>query len=244
MIDFHCHLDLFPNPSLIAEECRVRNLYVLAVTTTPSAWVISNQLGKNNNRIKTALGLHPQLALEREEELSVFDNFLPNVRYVGEIGLDGSPDFNNTWDAQVRVFYHILNSCQNNGGKIMSIHSRKAEKMVIDLLCKFPKAGIPILHWYSGNLKEIKRAIDIGCWFSINPVMIKSNSGTRIIQEIPKSKIIPETDSPFTEEFGNSYKPWDVDLVYNGLSKIWKMPLGDTKKLIWENSKKLLETSI
>jgi TatD DNase family protein len=240
MIDFHCHLDLFPDPKSIAEECRARDLYVLAVTTTPSAWVKSNQLSTNNKRIKTALGLHPQLAFEREEELSLFDNLLPKVRYVGEIGLDGSRDFIKTWDAQIRVFYHILNSCQNSGGKILSIHSRKAEKKVIDLLYNFPKAGIPILHWYSGSLAELKRAIDIGCWFSINPAMVKSKSGTRIIQEIPKSKIVSETDSPFTGEYGNPYKPWDVELVYIGLSKIWGMPLNDTKKLIWNNCKNLL----
>jgi len=244
MIDFHCHLDLFPDPIQIAEECRERNLYVLAVTTTPSAWIKSNQLSVNNKRIKTALGLHPQIAFEREKELSLFDNLLPKVKYVGEIGLDGSPDFVKTLDAQIRVFYHILNACQSVGGRIMSIHSRKAEKKVIDLLSEFPKSGIPILHWYSGNLSEIRRAINIGCWFSINPAMVQSKSGIRIIQEIPKHRIVPETDSPFTGKYGKSYKPWDVNLVYQGLSKIWGLPLIESKKTIWTNSKNLLEANI
>ena len=38
MIDFHCHLDLYPNPREVAKECAKRGLYVLSVTTTPSAW--------------------------------------------------------------------------------------------------------------------------------------------------------------------------------------------------------------
>lgn len=244
MIDFHCHLDLFPDPIKIAEECRKRGLYVLAVTTTPSAWVKSNQIAINNKRIKTALGLHPQLAFEKEKELTLFDNLLPKVKYVGEIGLDASPDFSTTWDTQIRVFYHILNSCQRNGGKIMSIHSRKAEKKVIDLLSAFPKAGIPILHWYTGNLLEIKRAVEIGCWFSINPAMVQNRSGIRIIQEIPKSRIVPETDSPFTEKYGTPYKPWDVEFVFQGLSKIWNISITDTKNLIWKNCKELLETKL
>lgn len=243
MIDFHCHLDLFPDPLKIANECKDRDLYVLAVTTTPNAWIKSNQLGSDNKRIRTALGFHPQLAFEREDELSLFDNLLPNVRYVGEIGLDGSFDFQKTWDAQIRVFYHILNSCQNHGGRILSIHSRKAEKKVIDLLCNFPKVGVPILHWYTGNMKELERAIDLGCWFSINPAMVKSKSGIRIINEIPRERIVPETDSPFTGEYGKSYNPWDVEFVYIGLSRIWTMSLNDTKKLIWNNCKKLLNSS-
>ncbi len=43
MIDFHCHLDLFPNPSEIVKTCLDKGLYVLAVTTTPSA-AKSNEL--------------------------------------------------------------------------------------------------------------------------------------------------------------------------------------------------------
>nr|WP_249038340.1 hypothetical protein [Paracoccus pantotrophus] len=38
MIDFHAHLDLYPDPHTVARECVVRDLYVLSVTTTPSAW--------------------------------------------------------------------------------------------------------------------------------------------------------------------------------------------------------------
>jgi len=240
MIDFHCHLDLFPNPSDIVQKSLDKGLYVLAVTTTPSAWSKSNQLGRNNQRIKTALGLHPQLAHEREKELQLFDRLLANVNYVGEIGLDGSPELKVNWDAQLRVFNHILQSCQNAGGKILSIHSRRAVKTVLEYLQKYPGAGIPILHWYSGNIKSLKHALDLGCWFSINPTMVKSKSGINIIKNIPKSRILPETDAPFTGENGESYKPWDVELVFKGLSEIWNIPVSESKNIVWQNCKTLL----
>lgn len=240
MIDFHCHLDLFPNPSEIVKKCLDKGLYVLAVTTTPSAWTKSNELGKGNERIKTALGLHPQLAYEREKELQLFDKLLVNVKYVGEIGLDGSQELKETWDAQLRVFDHILHSCQNGGGKIMSIHSRRAVKPVLEYLERYPKAGVPILHWYSGNIKDLIRALDLGCWFSINPAMVKSKSGINIINNIPKDKILTETDAPFTGIDGKSYNPWDVELVFNGLSGIWNIPISEAKSIVRENCKTLL----
>lgn len=240
MIDFHCHLDLFPNPSKIVKGCLERELYVLAVTTTPSAWLKSNELGKKNQRIKTALGLHPQLAQERERELQLFDNLLGRVKYVGEIGLDGSPEFEKTWDAQLRVFNHILRSCQNDGGKIMSIHSRRAVNPVLEYIRKYPNAGIPILHWYSGNIKDLQHALDLGCWFSINPAMVKSKSGINIINNIPKEKIVTETDAPFTGIDGKSYNPWDVELVFRGLSNIWNIPVLEAKSIVWQNCKILL----
>lgn len=241
MIDFHCHLDLFPNPSKIVKECLDRELYVLAVTTTPSAWAKSNELGNNNQRIKTALGLHPQLAKERENELQLFDKLVGGVRYVGEIGLDGSPELKDTWDAQLRVFNHILHSCQNSCGKVMSIHSRRAVKSVLDSLEEYPKAGVAILHWYSGTIKDLQRALDLGCWFSVNPAMVKSKTGINVINNIPKERIVTETDSPFTGVNGKSYNPWDVELVVNGLSKIWNVPFSVTEKIIWENSFELLK---
>ena len=117
MIDFHCHLDLYPDPAVIVDECRRRGLYTLSVTTTPTAWKGTSALVGNAPRIRTALGLHPQLAHERRSELPLFDELLPQVRYVGEIGLDGAPEFRPQWDAQIAVFEHILAKCAAAGGR-------------------------------------------------------------------------------------------------------------------------------
>jgi Tat protein secretion system quality control protein TatD with DNase activity len=74
-------------------------------------------------RIRVALGLHPQLARERRSELDLFDRMLPEARYVGEVGLDGSPELRDQWHDQLAVFEHVLSSCRAAGGRIMSIHS-------------------------------------------------------------------------------------------------------------------------
>src|SRR5690242_13201410 len=73
VIDFHCHLDLYPNPSQVARECAARGIYVLSVTTTPSAWTGTAALSEGMPRIRTALGLHPQLANQRISELEIFE---------------------------------------------------------------------------------------------------------------------------------------------------------------------------
>ena len=91
MIDFHCHLDLYPDPHAVVRECVARGLYVLSVTTTPSAWAGTVALARNAPRIRTALGLHPQIAHERKGELPLFERLLPEVRYVGETGLRWRP---------------------------------------------------------------------------------------------------------------------------------------------------------
>ena len=130
MIDFHCHLDLYPDPAAIRDECVKRGLYILSVTTTPSAWKGTSALANHTERIRTALGLHPQLAHERQNELPLFDSLLSETRYVGEIGLDGDPQFRRYWDSQVSVFEYVLMKCCEAGGRIMSLHSRRATWIV------------------------------------------------------------------------------------------------------------------
>ncbi len=134
MIDFHCHLDLYPNAEHVVEDCRNRGIYVLSVTTTPSAWKGTSALAGDASRIRTALGLHPQIAHERLSELTLFDQLLPEAHYVGEIGLDGASEFRQQWPSQVTVFEHILAKCSEAGGRIMTLHSRRASHAVLDRL--------------------------------------------------------------------------------------------------------------
>jgi len=110
-IDMHCHLDLYPDPRAIVRDIARCKSYVLSVTTTPRAWHGTSALSSGCSRIKTALGLHPQLAKQRKSELALFDRLLSETRYVGEVGLDGTPEYRPFWPDQLEVFEHILASC-------------------------------------------------------------------------------------------------------------------------------------
>lgn len=197
MIDFHCHLDLYPDPRRLAEQCASRGLYVLSVTTTPSAWYGTSAVAAGLSRVRTALGLHPQIAHECKHELGLFEQILPETHYVGEVGLDGGPDFERYWPDQVLVFDRILQACTVAGGRILSIHSRRAASAVLDHLDKNRHAGAFVLHWFSGNQRELARAIELGCWFSVGPAMLVGERGRSLISRMPRDRILTETDGPF-----------------------------------------------
>lgn len=175
--DMHCHLDLYKDPKDIIYQCDKKGLYVLSVTTTPNAYIGSNRLVSGCKRIKTALGLHPELAHLRHEELAIFDILLPQVKYVGEIGLDGGQDYKKHAEIQLKVFRHILRKVHHRGGKIMSIHSRGSADKVVDELKGID--GVPIFHWFTGTKTELDKAIDIGAWFSVGPAMLNSKKEKR-----------------------------------------------------------------
>jgi TatD DNase family protein len=79
-IDLHCHLDLYPDPTAAVRRCREMGAYVLSVTTTPKAWRGTLALARGAPRIRTSLGLHPQVAHERAQELPLFEALLSETR--------------------------------------------------------------------------------------------------------------------------------------------------------------------
>lgn len=240
MIDFHCHLDLYPNPLAVRDECVRRGLYVFSVTTTPSAWKGTCALTADAQRIWTGLGLHPQLAHERKCELQLFDSLVQDVRYVGEIGLDGGPEYRQYWNDQVMVFDHVLNECREAGGRVMSIHSRCASKAVIDRLEGSPESGTPVLHWFSGSLRDLDRAVDLGCWFSVGPAMLRTEKGRNLAVRMPRQRILTESDGPFAQVNGRSMWPWEVSDAVDQLAEIWSASPVDVEKTLRQNLENLV----
>jgi TatD DNase family protein len=239
VIDFHCHLDLYPNPSAVARECAILGMTVLSVTTTPSAWPGTNALAEWP-KCFTAVGLHPQLASERKSELSLFDSLLERTPFVGEVGLDGSPEFREIWNDQVAVLEYVLASCARAGGKVLSVHSRRAIKPVLNLLRKNPDAGRTILHWFSGSAAELIEAIDLGCWFSVGPAMVRTANGRDLLRQIPAQILLPESDGPFVRDGKRPVMPWQVDSVYAAVAELKSVPLDELHIRLDENVRRLV----
>ena len=242
MIDFHCHLDLYPDPHRIARECAARNLYVLSVTTTPSAWSGTVALAASSSRIRTGLGLHPQLAHQRKGELALFESLLDQTRYVGEIGLDGAPEFKPFWADQMLVFVAILKACEKVGGRVLSLHSRRAATPVLDVLAAHPGAGPAVLHWFSGSQRELTRAVEAGCWFSVGPAMLASAKGRALVANMPRDRILTETDGPFAQVAGIAAMPWDCGLAVAGLADAWTETSADVEAKLRSNLQSLVGT--
>lgn len=239
LIDLHCHLDLYENPHKVASLCDASS-YILSVTTTPKAWFGTKELAENHQRIQTALGLHPQIAHERSDELDLFDLLVDDTKYIGEIGLDGSRSLKQFQSIQQKVFEHIVIQSNKSTPKILTIHSLQAVDSVLNCLEKHFSNGIPILHWYTGNKIQLNRAIANGCWFSVNQKMLSTNKGKQLVSRIPKNCIITETDGPFVKSKNQPILPGEVMPVINSLSKLWNEPREQVIARVFENFKNLI----
>lgn len=241
MIDFHCHLDLYTNPLEVFCEAKRRKTIILAVTTSPRAYIKASKYFANSDNIYIALGFHPELVQKRVNEIEDFIKLLAKVRFIGEIGIDGSPNMRNSLTIQRDFFYAALESIEHIGNKIVSIHSRNASKEVLDALSDMSGKNAYILHWFTGTVAEAKRAIEIGCWFSINPKMCSSSKGQSLIRSLPIERIIPETDAPFTTRNNKPYMPWDMSVV-EYIAKERNLSIALVQKIMKDNVERLLAT--
>ena len=89
ILDMHCHLDLYAEPFEVARKCQELGVFVLSVTTTPKAWKVTKKLEFENSKIRTAIGLHPQVASQRIAELDLFDELASVFSFDRQTSDDG-----------------------------------------------------------------------------------------------------------------------------------------------------------
>lgn len=203
--DSHCHLDLMDNMTSIVQSIAKEDVGILSVGTTPRAYLKEVEMFGDVKNIHVALGLHPQLVGSGYDDLALFESLVQRCRYIGEVGLDFSKEYIANKEQQIEVFKRVLLCCERCGNKVVSIHSLKSVATVLKTIrqVRMDNKNTYILHWFTGSIVQMQNAIDMGCFFSINPQMLKTKSGIEIIQKIPPNRILLETDAPFSIKFQN-----------------------------------------
>lgn len=242
LVDFHCHVDLFDNMAEIIEDAERECVYTLAVTTTPKAWERNRSLTAKCRYVRAALGLHPQLVAERAGELPLWREYLSETKYVGEVGLDAGPRFYRSLDRQIEVFDSILGACAEAGGKVISIHSVRSAGKVLELIERRlpPQLGTPVLHWFTGSKAEAKRALELGCYFSVNAQMLMNSRGREIVGVLARERVLTETDGPFTQHRARASRPSDVSHAVALLAAQWDTDHETAARTVLSNLRRLL----
>ena len=238
MFDMHCHVDLIDPMNRFCATAAMLDISILAMTTTPKAYYAEMHMLGNYPSVYVALGLHPQLVSERKQEIAIFDRHIASSRFVGEVGLDFSKRFYSSKEDQIIIFEHIIQSCVRS--KTISIHSVFSDKQVLDILEKnrTTEQNNCILHWYSGSWKQLDRALEMGCYFSVNEQMLKSSNGVAIIQRVPVDRMVLESDAPFVGSINTAeLLKQSLTRAQNGINNIKKF---ESKDILAHTSRFLL----
>ena len=234
--DTHTHLDLYDDFETKLNYIEKNEIYSIVMTNVPKLYKRYKDKYQNLKFTRFSLGLHPELVFKYGNQLELFLDYLPESRYIGEIGLDYSKGVSKV---QTQTFERIIESCESFEDKIISIHSRKAATSVIDIIGE-SKNKI-ILHWFTGTNKELKRAIDKGYYFSINIDMLNTKKGEWLLSTVPAHKLLIESDSPFTKQTRYNFTVDYFNDFYIKASNILYKSFDEIELLFSENFRTLLE---
>ena len=235
--DAHAHLDFLTEEKL--KEIQKDKSIKLVITNSVNLKSCKRNLeiSKEYLKVKLAAGLYPEenMSLKKYNEFEkwVVEN-KKDIFAMGEIGLDFShskPEKN----LQIDIFKRQLKIAEKL--KIPAIiHTRKAEKEIIEIIQDFK--GKKILHCFSGKLNLVKKAIEIGCYFSIPTNIVRSEHFQKMVEIIPKDKILTETDAPYLSPFKDKKnEPAFISESVEIISKIWNLSKKETEEQIEENFK-------
>ena len=187
--------------------------------------------------VRVGLGIHPQLVGTNPQELSLFEKYLPETRYVGEVGLDASPAHFRTYPQQKKIFEAIVRLCAEAGRKILSVHTLRSVGDVLKII-EAHLAGTSnrvVLHWFSGSQTEARRAVEAGCFFSVNMAMLMRPSASALLGVIPRRRLLTETDGPFTKTGNRPAVPNDVDKATESMARLLGLSTDETCQMLREN---------
>lgn len=231
IIDTHCHFDMMPQPEAYIRQKEQTGDIVIGMTNLPSHFQIGQSHLNGYKHIRLALGLHPLLAAEGKKEVTFFKRLVDETSYIGEIGLDFSRTGYATKDEQLAVLRELLSAIRGKK-KIVSVHSRRAEKEMLALLCEYQIRNV-VFHWYSGPVDLIPVILKQGYYISVNAAMCQSVNGRAIIERIPRERVLTETDAPYNDRS-------DISKVLDYLAASWNMSHQEVEVVVERNFRILL----
>ncbi|HIH15158.1 MAG: TatD DNase family protein [archaeon GW2011_AR17] len=195
-------------------------------------------LAKEFPPVKVALGLHPsETAVLSQKEVDTEIEWIAKQKCVaiGEIGLDFTYD---EPEKQIVSFQKLIALALKKDIP-MIIHSRKAEKEVLDVLEEM-KAKKVILHCFSGKVKLIERAEKLGYTFSIPPIVNHSQHFQDLVKKVSITKLLTETDAPFlSPKKGERNEPAYVQISVKKIAEIKGMDAKEVEHSIFANYQRL-----
>lgn len=153
---------------------------------------------------------------------------------IGEIGLDGHWVPEPLWEKQEAVFRRLL-VVARDAGKPVILHTRRRERRALEIV---EALGMPRVDWHCfGGKVALARAIaERGHYFSIPANARRSESFTRMLQTLPRDRLLLETDCPYLgpERDGGS-EPAHVAGTAAYAAELWGVSVAEVEAQLAEN---------
>ncbi len=257
LFDVHAHLthpDMFGDVDGVLERARAAGLTTIisnGLNPDDNAAVLA--LSLRDSLVKPAFGLYPVDAVLPEmramgidypreaEHEAVAEVAVQWVRdhveqafAVGEIGLDGYWVPEALWARQEESFRALV-TLAIEADKPVIIHTRKREKRALEILTELGCTRVD-WHCFGGKVKLAREIASAGHYLSIPANVRRSESFTRMIETLPRDKILLETDCPYLgPERDARNEPANVTYTTAFMAEVWGVPESEVLARMSEN---------
>ena len=217
-LDAHCHLDLIEEPTgevlAAARAAGITRVITVGVDVASSRW--SADRADPGQGVYAAVAVHPNETAaaasspaQRDEVLAEIAKLaaLPQVRAVGETGLDYYRDYSPR--AQQRDWFRAHIDIAKQAGKALMIHDRDAHDDVLAILEADGPPERVVFHCFSGDAAMVKRCADAGYVMSFAGNLTFANAPAlrEAAAAAPADLLLVETDAPFLTPMPHRGKP-------------------------------------
>lgn len=246
LIDAHTHLDRYlfkrfgEDITPILKQIEKFKILTISNSMDLTSYLTNRRISRKSEYIVPAFGIHPWNAYRYVDKTDLVQKLIRESKIVGEIGLDHSfVKDKDRYPSQRKIFELFLSKTKN---KIISLHTKGAEKDVLNLLRTYGNNRV-IIHWYSGSLDILEEMTEEGYYFSISPEIKFSDHIKKIVKEIPLDHILTETDNPGGPQtyMGKKGLPILIKDVAKEIAKIKEKSFVQIEEIVQGNFAKLAE---
>ena len=264
LADVHAHLT---DTRLADDEAGVLQRAQAAGVTT----IIANGLNPADNAavlelshrapmVRPAFGLYPVDAVlnemraagvsyPREGDVASADEGIAWVREhaadaiaIGEIGLDGHWVPEALWARQEEVFRTLV-AIALDADKPIIVHTRRRERRCLEILTEMQVTRVN-WHCFGGKVNLARSIAERGHLLSIPANARRSESFTRMLETLPRDRILLETDCPYlSPDRARGSEPADVAGTAAYAAELWGVSLGEVTAQIEDNFARLFRTA-
>ena len=206
LVDSHCHLD-FPDlqgrlPEVLATAAGHGVERLVTISTLVSRFETYRDLSEAHEAVFFTIGTHPHNAGVEPDvttEQLVALSAHPRCIGIGEAGLDYFYD-KSPREVQSRVFRTHIAAARESGLPLI-IHARDADQDMSAILEEEMARGRfdAVLHCFSSGATLARTGIELGLSVSFSGILTfkKSEENRRIAADVPRDRLLVETDAPY-----------------------------------------------
>lgn len=221
-LDLHAHID----PGIAPRQLEQLGAVVFAATRSASEF--KRTTARSDQVTIWGLGCHPGVAAAQAGfDAERFAELMRGTPFISEVGLDGAA--RTDAETQTKILRSIL-ALVARTPRIISVHTKRATAQALDVIEESGARGV-VLHWWLGSQGETKRAIGLGCVFSVNRSMdcAKLRSAG-----VPLDRLLPETDHPAGNRRGTDLRQpgWTLD-VEQAVAEAYGLTTAQVRDQFW-----------